>query len=55
MTTEKERIKEMVRNAWDNLCLYREMFGSDSDSAKIQLYTWRALDKLYRDLYDEEY
>lgn len=55
MTTEKERIKKIVKDEWDRLCLYEEVFGCDSESTKIQLHRWRALDELYTSVYDEEY
>lgn len=55
MTHEKEIIRERVKEAWDSLCLYEEIFGVGSESATIQRYKWRALDELYTDLYDEDY
>lgn len=55
MGNEKEIIRKKVTEAWEVLCLYRNIYGIDNDITNRKRMEWSLLDDLWNELYDEEY
>lgn len=55
MKTDKEKIREMVKDAWETLCFYTTVFGGDCEITNNARRKWAIIDDIWNELYDEEY
>ena len=51
----KKKIREIVKEAWNTLCLYSREFGADSEITNNARTRWAILDDLWNNLYVERW